>query len=917
MADWFRLPVPTVLSTVEVAPASGLSSPEAARRLAANGPNELVEKAGKSPWRMLWEQFTATMVLILVAAAVISLFLTKWLEAGAILAIVVLFGLLGFFQEYRAEQAMAALRQMAVPLVRVLRDGQIDDIAARELVVGDIVLLEAGNVVPADLRLLEEANLRIQEAALTGESEAVEKCTEPFDEPDLPLGDRRNLAYMGTQVTYGRGRGVVVASGMDTELGQIANLLQGAEQTMTPLQIKLDRVGKSLAVAGIAAAALILTIGLLEQESLQEMFLTAVSVAVAVVPEGLPAVVTVTLALGAQRMLARQALIRKLPAVETLGSVTVICSDKTGTLTENRMTVTVLDVAGHRVDLLEHVRHHRPDLEPEDSQVAIFAAGPPSLTALVAGGALCNDAVLKPDPVAGRYHALGDPTEGALLVAAAQAGLTKEQLAAALPRCAEVPFDSDRKRMTTVHERGSVAPPAALAALLPAGVPYLALTKGAVDQMVDEAVAVWNDGHLEPFTPDWRSRLLAAAERLAGDGMRVLAVACRPLAALPAKVDESIERELVLIGLLGLIDPPRPEVKAAVRRCREAGIRPVMITGDHPLTAVYIARDLGISRNDKVITGTQLAALSEADLAVAVADVNVFARVSPEHKLRIVRALQSRGEIAAMTGDGVNDAPSLRQSDIGVAMGITGTDVSKEASDMVLLDDNFATIVAAVEEGRVIYDNVRRFVKFSIAGNIGKVLVMLLAPLWGLNVALLPLQLLWLNLITDGLLGLGMGVEPAEEGVMRRPPVSPQAGIFSGGGLRHVLWVGLFTGAIALGVGVWFEHHDHHAWQTMTFTLLAFLQTGQALAVRSLHQPIWKMPLRSNRTLVGLAAATFALQLTAIYFPPLQAFLKTEALTAAELGMCLNFGILVLLAVEVEKSFVKRPARREVVPAAS
>jgi Ca2+-transporting ATPase len=877
----------------------GLREEQAQRLLNKYGPNELIEQAGKSPWQMLLAQFTETMVVILIIAAVVSGLLGKTTETFAILAIVLMFAILGFVQEYRAERAMAALKKLAVPNVRVRRNGQVEEIRAQVLVPGDVVLLEAGNLVPADVRFVETVNLRIQEAALTGESEPVEKKTELLDDPDLPLGDRRNMGYTGTVVTYGRGMGVVVATGMDTELGRIATLLQQVEGEQTPLQNKLDQVGKSLAVVGLIAAALVAGIGVLSGESLLEMFVTAVSVAVAVVPEGLPAVVTITLALGAQRMLRRNALIRKLPAVETLGSVTVICSDKTGTLTENRMTVTMVDVAGHQLDLQEAMRHHMPALDIQDCRPGLLETQSIAVQLTLAGGALCNDALLKPDPQAGCFHTLGDPTEGALLVAAGQANLMKEDLDRRLPRIAELPFDSERKRMTTVHAlTEGVTLPSALQALQQPGASHVAVTKGAVDGLLDITSKVWVEDHIEPISEIWQKRIETTNAQLARDGMRVLGVAFRPLTwQTGGKVKEA---DLIFVGMVGMIDPPRTEVRQAISTCQTAGIRPVMITGDHPLTALAIARDLRITSSDQVLTGTDLNRMSSDKLETVVDEVSVFARVSPEDKLKIVQALQNRGHIVAMTGDGVNDSPALKRADIGVAMGITGTDVAKEAADTVLLDDNFATIVSSVEEGRVIYDNLLRFIKFSIGGNLAKVLVMLVAPLLGIRVALLPLQLLWLNLLTDGLMGLGLGLEPAEAGTMRRPPRSPKADLLDSGARRHIVWVGLVIALITLGVGYFYYTPDSNIWQTMMFATLAFTQIGHALGLRAKGETLLKS-LLANPAMIGITLLTILLQIAAIYVPFLDTFFQVIPLSAFDFGLCVLLGGLIWVAVELEK----------------
>jgi P-type Ca2+ transporter type 2C len=903
---WHTLTTDDVVAQLASDEQNGLTMAEASARLKRNGANELVDKGGKSPWRLLWEQVSNTMVLILIAAVVISALLGKSTEAIAIGAIVVLFVLLGFFQEYRAEQAMAALKKLAVPIVRVRRDGRLYELPAQELVVGDIVLLEAGNAVPADGRLIESANLRVQEAALTGESEPVEKDPTTYPTPNLPLGDRRNMVYTGTAVTYGRGTAVITSTGMNTELGKIATLIQSVSETTTPLQQQLNRIGQLLALAGVGAALLVLLIGVWMGQPLADMFLTAVAVAVAVVPEGLPAVVTITLALGAQRMLRRSALIRKLPAVETLGSVTVICSDKTGTLTVNRMTVTVIDVAGHYLELSGTGESHNPTLHAFETHPNLFEGRPSAIAFTLITGALCNDASLLPDPETGRYSFLGDPTEGALLMAAEQAGLNTVELNQLFPRAAELPFDSERKRMTTVHQLPTaVQIPPMMTPLLHPSKPYLALTKGAVDGMLALSTQIWTEEGLQPLDETWQNHIQVANDEMAQKGMRVLGLTLHWLDS----PTEPLETDLIFVGLVGMIDPPRPEVKAAVATCKQAGIRPIMITGDHPLTANFIAYDLGISDNGRVKTGVMLDQMSEAELDKVVQDVSVYARVSPEHKLRIVQALQKHGQIVAMTGDGVNDSPALRKADIGIAMGITGTDVSKEASEMVLLNDNFATIVASVEEGRVIYDNLRRFVKFSIAGNFGKVMIMLIAPLMGIAVALQPLQLLWLNLLTDGLLGLGLGLESAEKGVMQRPPRSPQASFFSGGLGWQVIWIGLLIGLIGLGLAYFLfspTEGEFSTWQTMLFTTLAFLQIGQALASRSSQESFFSPNWRSNPTLLGLAAVVLLLQLAVVYLPFSQQFFYTVPLTLNELLICVGLGSIVFWAIELEKLIVRR-----------
>jgi P-type Ca2+ transporter type 2C len=897
--NWHLQSIEKSLEALQTGPETGLTQTEAEARLKQYGRNELVEKGGRTPLKIFWEQITATMVLILIAAAVVAGLLGDVKNTVAISAIVILYALLGFVQEYRAEQAIAALKKLSVPNVRVLRDKTFREISARDLVPGDIIQLEAGNVLPADVRLLEAVNLRIQEAALTGESEPVEKQINALSGDDLPLGDRRNMGYMGTIVTQGRGLALVVATGMGTELGRIADLIQQSGSDETPLQKRLDQLGRNLAVIGIFIAGLIAVMGLLRGDDLRHMLLTAVSVAVAIVPEGLPAVVTITLALGAQRMLAKNSLIRKLPAVETLGSVTVICSDKTGTLTENRMTVVVLDVADHQLDL-------SAALQRDGSVHATRNLGAPaqsSLSLTAIGGALCNDARLI-DEGDDRFRTMGDPTEGALVAAAAKMGYWKSSLDLSFPRAEELPFDSERKRMTTVHDLRKYDS-SILAGLDLGNHRYIAFTKGSVDGLLDVSDQVWANGKAEALDAGWRSRIEAANERLAKKGMRVLGVAFRLMNQIPEIIQTDLEQKLTFIGLFGMIDPPRGEVKDAVSVTKTAGIRTVMITGDHPLTAQEIARQLGIADNGRVLTGIELENLSFDELKGVVDEVRVFARVSPEHKLKIVQALQEKGHIVSMTGDGVNDAPALRRADIGVAMGITGTDVSKEAADMVLLDDNFATIVSAVKEGRTIYDNIRKFVRFSVAGNIGKVIVMLLAPFLGKPIPLLPLQLLWLNLLTDGLLGLGMGVEAPEKDTMNRPPYSPKEGVFSRGAGAQVVWVGALIGVLALGLGAWYYFTGREEWQTMVFTFLAFVQVFQAWASRSGRESAFAMGVTSNPLLFWMMLLVSALQMAVIYIPPVAEFFSVRPLGVIDLLIAIGAGFLVFLVMEVEKKIRK------------
>jgi Ca2+-transporting ATPase len=914
---WHSLDHEQVLELQDVALESGLSEAQVQGRRDRFGTNELVERGAKDPWRILWEQFTDTMVVVLIVAAVISLLIGDWKDMIAILAIVVLNAILGFTQEYRAEQAMAALKKMASPVVKTRRDGHLREIEARALVPGDIILLEAGDAVPADARIVEAANLRAMEASLTGESTSVDKHRAALNDPSAPLADRENMVYLGTAITYGRGVAVVVETGMRTELGRIAELIQTVESEQTPLQRRMAQLGRSLAVVALIIVAVVFALGLLRGEDVGEMFLTAVALAVAAVPEGLPAVVTISLALGAQRMLKRNALIRKLPAVETLGSVTVICSDKTGTLTENRMSVQILDVADNTIKFDAATRRGVPILQAADPVTA------PARTAqvlLLAGGALCNDAVLEEDEqAAGDFMTIGDPTEGALLVAAARHGLWKADLETRFPRVAEAPFSSERKRMTTFHQldwdgAGGEVEAHLRKVMESQGATHVSFTKGAVDSLLEITDRIWVEGKFEPLTDRWSRRIEAANDKMAREGLRVLGVAFRPLDFSPEDQEtEVLEHSLTFVGMVGMMDPPRPEVKRAVETCRTAGIRPVMITGDHPLTARRIAEDLNISQNGELLTGKDLAKMSLGELEQVVEQVDVYARVSPEHKLNIVQALRSLGHIVAMTGDGVNDAPALRQSDIGVAMGITGTDVSKEAADMVILDDNFASIVSAVEEGRTIYDNVRKFVKYTMTSNAGEIYVMLFAPFLGLPLPLSALQILWINLVTDGLPGLALGVEPPEPDTMRRSPYAPDESIFARGMGRHILWVGLLMGVVSLAVGLWGWANSVSSWTTMVFTTLTLSQMGHALSIRSYKESIFRQGLFTNYALLGAVLLTLSLQMAVTYWSPLQTIFGTQALSMPELLISLVASTVVFWGVEVEKWF----RRRRVMPAGS
>lgn len=914
-----------VLADLESDREQGLSSEQARRRLEEFGTNELVDTGSRSPWLILWEQFASAMILLLAVAAGVSLLLEEVRDAIAIVCIIVLNAALGFYQDYRAERALAALKKLGVPDVRVRRDGKVSDLKTTELTEGDIVLLEAGNTVPADCRLLEAAGLKTQEAALTGESDSVDKQVEALSEADVPLGDRVNMLWMGTAVTAGHGTAVVVATGMSTELGRIASSLRNVRPEPTPLQKRLAQLGRSLAIAAVVIVAVVFLAGVARDESPKLMLLTALSLAVAVVPEGLPAVATVALALGARRMFQQQALIRKLPAVETLGSVTVICSDKTGTLTQNRMTVTVIEVAGSRQQLAWSTGEDANGVSLQD-QTREAIRRDSSMSLLLLSGCLCSNAEVVEQTDEGPVPSVsGEPTEAALVAAAEQAGIRQSLLHQLFPRVAEVPFDSERKRMTTIHR---IAPSpsgesnSSSDSTRQAAGPLLeldesdavAFCKGAVSSVLEVCSHVWVNDDADDLDDDWMNRIEASGDELAAQGMRVLGCAFRPLDDCPRPGQETAaESELIFLGLMALIDPPRPEAREAVIRCRTAGIRPVMITGDHPLTAKSIASDLQIleppdngpgSRSSDVLTGNDISSRSPDELREIVPDVSVFSRVAPVDKLRIVQALQANGQVVAMTGDGVNDAPALRQAHVGVAMGITGTDVSREAAEMVLLDDNFATIVNAVEQGRVVYDNIRKFIRYTMTSNAGEICVMLLGPLFGMPLPLLPLQILWVNLVTDGLPGLALAMEPGERDTMRRPPRAPDEHVLGRGMAADIAWIGLLMGAVSLLAGWWFRGDgsgpDAH-WRTAVFTVLTISQMGNVLSIRSDRDLLFRIGFFSNPALVAAVLLTFLLQLAVVYVPALQTLFHTQSLSPGELISCLMLSIVVFASVEFRK----------------
>lgn len=970
MPDFYRLDTTQTVKALNTSLETGLSSAEAAQRQAQHGKNQLPSGEGTSLFTLIIGQFKNLMVIVLILAAVIAAFLGDLNDVLVILVIVVLNAALGTYQEYRAEQALAALSSMQVPQVRVRRDSTVTQISAGDLVPGDIVLLSEGDRVPADGRLIHAVNLQIEEAALTGESHAVFKTIEPIvGDKQIGLGDRTNSAFMGTSVTYGRGDMVVTDIALNTQLGKIASMLLNVEETRTPLQERIDRLGVMLVRGAIAVVIAVFIVGLLRGFSLESMLLTAISLAVAAVPEGLPAVITVSLSLGAARMVRRNALIRRLPAVETLGSVTTICSDKTGTLTKNEMTATLLALPGHddvRVtgigyddegEFLEGGKR----LDPKtDTAVGRF------LKAM----ALATDAYIEDER--GKPQVVGDTTEGALLVAAQKVGWTRDSLEKDLPRVAELPFSSERKAMTTLHDVISVE-----TGDLFGTHDYIAITKGAPDRLVEWATNEHMSEGVRPLTPERRTAWQSQIDKLAAQGLRVLGVAYRVHSAVPPQLDEHIERELTLIGLIGILDPARPEAKAAVQTARNAGVRSIMITGDHALTAEAIARDLGIIQHgQKAITGAEIEKMDDAALTNALQSTSAFARVSPEHKLRLVKLLQKQGEIVAMTGDGVNDAPALKQANIGVAMGITGTEVSKGAADMVLTDDNFASIVAAVEEGRTIYDNIRKFVLFLLSSNVGEILVMFVGILIGLPIPLLAIQILWVNLVTDGLPAIALGFEPAEPGTMKRPPRPVNESIFAGGIGRRIIWRAVLLAMLTLGA-FYYGHLENgllpftdtlgienlsreqvlrlvdaelvpENWdeltpeqrvgdalaideaaaesggeesgsgnliidqaertpRTLAFTVMALGQIFHVMAIAAGdQQSFFRAWFSRNRFMLFAVILTFVLQFAVIYLPFMQTIFETTPLTARELLIGTALASIILFAVEIEKAITRR-----------
>lgn len=870
----------------------GLSEKEAKKRLEKYGPNVLTEKKKLSALKILFEQFNDFMVLILIACTLISAFMGEITEAVTIIAIVIINAVLGFIQEYRTEKTIEALKGLAAPMAKVIRDDKLVEIPAENIVPGDLIVLEAGDRVPADAVLVEANGLFVDESILTGESIPVEKTTQTIIKKTESIGDKLNHVFMGTIVTSGRGKAFVNETGMSTEMGKIADMIQDIEEEQTPLQKRLDHLGKFIVYGCLIICAIVSITGIIRGEKIFTMLLSGISLAVAAVPEGLPAIVTISLALGVQKMYKRNSLVKKLPAVETLGCASVICSDKTGTLTENKMTVRKIYCGGKIIEVNGGSLSSEGEFSVGGKIISPLSIESLKLTLEI--GCLCNNAVMeKSSKNSGgfgkkkllpsgkdRWELSGDPTEAALLVVGAKAGLTQEKLSNTFERIDEIPFDSDRKCMTVLCDtkKGEI----------------FAFTKGAPDIIIDKCTKIYTSNGICELTEEDRRNILRKNNELAKEALRVLGVAYKKLNSRHYDCNH-VEEELIFVGLVGMIDPPRKEAINAVRKCKLAGIKPVMITGDHKVTATAIARELNIaSEDDIVITGAELETMSDSKLQSMVNDISVYARVSPKHKLKIVRALKKEGHIVAMTGDGVNDAPAVKEADIGVAMGITGTDVTKEASSMVLLDDNFATIVAAIEEGRVIYDNIRKFIRYMLSCNIGEVLTMFLGTLLGLPLPLLPIQILWVNLVTDGLPAIALSVDPAEKDIMMRPPRGAKENIFSHGLINLILFRGALVGLCTLAVFISVLHftQDVALARTGAFVTLVLTQLIHVFECKSERKNIFEIPLLNNIPLVLAVLCSLIMIIGVVYIPVLQGVFKTVPLSYNEWVLIAGFSAL-------------------------
>lgn len=894
--NWHEKSIEEVLKELSVDSKKGLDTESAKERLEKYGPNELKEEKGKSFFKKLLAQFSDFLVLILIAAALVSFFIGETQDAIVILAIVVVNAMLGIYQEGKAEKALDALKKMASPTAKVIRDGKTIEVDSRELVPGDIVVLETGDIVPADLRIIDSKNLKIDEASLTGESVAVEKDADRVLEGDISLGDRVNMAYMSTIVTYGRGKGVVVGTGANTEIGKIATMIQSFEDEATPLQKKLNQLGKVLGIATILICIVVFADGLIQGRDPLEMFMVSVSLAVAAIPEGLPAIVTIVLAIGMNKMVKRNAIVKRLLAVETLGATSVICTDKTGTLTQNEMTVVKIYTNDKIIDVEGVGYEPKGDFKLDDKKISPLEDK--NVSSLLLMGALVNDAELVEN--GGQYKIVGDPTEGALVTLAAKGGIDINTLNDKYPRIQEIPFDASRKMMTTFHKgyfENKIT----------------AITKGAPDLLIQKCSHILLNGEVVPFTEELKKKVLDTNINFSKQALRVLAVAYKVFDKLPDNLDpENIEKDMIFVGLSGMIDPLRPEAKEAIKLCKKAGIDIKVITGDYKETAFAIARDLGlVESEDEAMMGEELNKISDEELREVVKRVKVFARVSPEHKVRIVNALKENGEITAMTGDGVNDALAIKKADIGISMGITGTDVAKNTADMILTDDNFASIVSAVEEGRIIFSNIKKFVFFLLSCNIGEILLVFLSiAVFNWPIPLLPIQLLWLNLVTDSFPALALGVEKGEPDIMNHPPRNTDEPILDRRMLLGVSFQSLAIAAASLLSFWWaqntFGSEDLVIVRTVVFTTLITAELLRAYSSRSQKYTLFRIGFFSNRQMVLATLGAFALLLVVLYVPFLQDIFYTQALTLNEWKVIIPLALIPLVVGELSKIVLSR-----------
>jgi len=866
---WYKKKPEEVMDILKVDPKMGLSEEEVITRREKYGSNELEGKKSITLFQRFINQFKNFMVIILLVAAIVSGALGEYKDTIIIAAIVLLNAILGLVQENKAEESLKALKDMSKPTAKILRNGNILEINSGEIVPGDILILEAGDYIAADGILIESASLKVEESALTGESVPVDKDLEIPQGKDIPIGDRKNMVYSTSLVTNGRGKVIVTETGMDTEIGKIAKMIESQEDLETPLQKKLDQLGKYLGIIALAVCGVIFLVGYFQGRGVFEMFMLAVSLAVAAIPEGLPAIVTIVLSLGVQRMIKKNAIIRKLPAVETLGTASVICSDKTGTLTQNKMTVTKVYTYNKLIDSKD------VNIEDKDEELAVMT------------GLMCNDSSIEEDD--GEKKAIGDPTEIALIVLGRDKGLYRKKLEEKMPRVEEVPFDSDRKMMSTIHKTGNN---------------YRVFTKGAIDIILDRCKGILIDGEVKDITEEHKHKIIEENENMASNALRVLGLAYKDIEKIPDRINsESVENDLVFVGMSGMIDPPREEVKVSVEQCRRAGIKPVMITGDYKITAIAIAKELGILEEDsEAIEGKEIEKLSDSELAANVDKYSVYARVSPEHKVKIVKAWQSHKKVVAMTGDGVNDAPALKRANIGCAMGITGTDVSKEAADMVLTDDNFSTIVSAVEEGRSIFDNIKKSIHYLLSCNVGEIIALFVALVIGMPTPLLPIHILWVNLITDSFPALALGVDPPEPGIMDRKPRASDESIFAGGLGVSIFVKGFVIGAVTIIAFYLGKEVNIETGRTMALVTLAVSQFANSLTIRSMDKSMFKVGVFSNKYLIGAIALSATLLLSVVFIPPLRDIFELSSLDGVH---WIYVGVLSLLPMTISEIFKK------------